>query len=253
MFTCLQPHHAKPNTGSSNTRHDTHARHMRRRRVRSPDREPGRRPGLAVRALDRVAGDAAQALADARGARGRQRGAGVGADGGRPAITSRHDHRHGATAARAAEVLGARGVVGAALRDGARAGALVGEGGGDVGEAEVVVGHVADGRRGRGPEARGRGAGAHGARGAAGRGVVGVQRAGLAVGAADAVKGRALVRAAVCAGDAAVRLAGEELLDRVGGPEAACGGRGRLGWEEGLQLGEGCGAVGEEEGDGDEG
>lgn len=200
-----------------------------------------------------MAGHAAQALADARGARRRQGGAGVGADGGRPAITSRHDDGDGGAAAAPAEVLGARGVVGAALRDGAGAGALVGEGGRDVGEAEVVVGHVADGRRRRGPEARGRGAGAHGAGGAAGRGVVGVQGAGLPVGAADAVEGGPLVCAAVGPGDAAVGLAGEEFLDWVCGSKPARGGCGRLGWEEGLQLGEGCGDVCEEEGDGEEG
>lgn len=111
-------------------------------------------------------------------------------------------------------------------------------------EAEVGVGHVADGRRGRWPEARRRRSRAHRARGAAGRGVVGVERAPLPVCAADPVEGGPLVRAAAGPGDTAVRLAGEQLVDRVCGSEPATGGGCCcLGWEEGLQLGGGCGGV----------
>lgn len=249
----LYPHHAKANP-SSNPSHDAHTRHMRRRCVRTAHNEPSRRASLAVRALDRVACNTAEARTDARGAGRRQGSPRVRTYGGRAAVPSRHDHGDGASTAAALEVSSARLVVGAALRDGPGAGALVGEARRDVGEAEVGVGHVADGRGGRGPEARGGGSRAHGARRAARRGVVGVECAPLPVCATDPSKGGSLVGAAARPRDTAVRLAGEELVDRVCGSEPAfyCG-CGCLGWEKGLPLGGDCGEEDEEKGGGEEG
>lgn len=115
-----------------------------------------------------MTGNAAQAVADARGARRGEGSASVARpDGGRGPVASRHDD--GARAARAVEVRRAGRVVGAALRGCPRAGRRVGEGRRDVGEAEVGIRDVADGGGGRRAVARRRGAGAYGPRGAARR------------------------------------------------------------------------------------
>lgn len=94
------------------------------------------------------------------------RGARAGRDGG--AAAAGHDDGDAEAAADlacASQVVGAGGVVGAALADGGRAEARVGEVGGDVGEGKVHVGHVRHDRRGRGGrhEVVGCGAGADGA------------------------------------------------------------------------------------------
>lgn len=119
-----------------------------------------------------MARNAAQAVADARGARRGEGGPHSGADGGRAAVASGHDDGDGTPTPRAPEVRRARRVVGAALRRGPGARRRVGVGRRDVGEAEVAVGDVADGGRRRGAVAgRGR-AGADCSRGAAGRRII---------------------------------------------------------------------------------
>lgn len=185
----------------------------------------------------------AQTAAHAGRGASRKRRRGATADGRAPA----HHNRH--AAAGALQIRRTRRVVGAALRHGARAGGGVGEGRDNVREAEVLVRHEAGGGGAGRAVGGGRGAGADVARRAAGRGVLGVERARLAAGAADAAEGRALVGAAVGARDAAGGLSGEQGLD--GGGVVSPDGCGGFGWEEGLWLcaGKGGGEGGEEKGE----
>lgn len=258
----LYSHHTKANP-SYHTCHDAHKRDPRRpgRCIGGPHGEPSRSPCGAVRALNAKARDAAQTAADTGRGRGRvRRGAAVG-----HRRTAAHHHRDPVRGAGPAlQVGGARGVVVAALRDGARAGRRVGEARDNVGEREVGVGDVARTHACGGGRAVGRRGGprAHVARGAASGRVGGVEGAGLPTGAADAAVGGggALGRAAVgaCDAAAAARLSGEEgfggdgvvaLMDDGGG---GGGGDGCFDGEEGFLFfagADGSGEDGEEESD----
>ncbi|KAK9770727.1 hypothetical protein SCAR479_12616 [Seiridium cardinale] len=177
-----------PNT-SYHTDDTRHPRYPRRGRVGSAHHKAASRACRRTPADDQsVARLGTQAGADTRRTgQGELRMRGLDGD----AAASRDIDCDAVAAGARCEIRRTRPVVGRTCRDGGRAGPGVGERGRDGGEGKVRIAHIRHGcdgaRHCRGGRAR-----ADCTRGAAGRAVAVVQRAVLAVGAADARKGRPL-------------------------------------------------------------